>query len=56
MVSDKQTIAEEFNTYFTNLGPTLANEIATLHNKSFHDYLTVPTTGVLSFNHLSERK
>ena len=55
MVYDKQTIAEEFNTYFTNLGPTLANEIASLHNKSFRDYLTTSTTGDLCFNYLSER-
>ena len=55
MVYDKQTIAEEFNTYFTNLGPPLADEIASTHNKSFRDYLTTSTTGYLSFNYLSER-
>ena len=38
MVNDKQTIAEEFNTYFTNLGTTLANKIASPHDKSFRDY------------------
>ena len=57
MVYDKQTIgfAEEFNTYIINLGPTLGNEIASPHNKSFRDYLTTSTTGDLSFNYLSER-
>ena len=57
MVYDKQTIgfAEEFNTVFTNLGPTLGNEIESPHNKSFRDYLTTSTTGDLSFNYLSER-
>ena len=49
MVSDKQSIAQEFNEYFTNLGPTLANDIATLLHKSFHDYLTAPSTTNLSF-------
>ena len=37
------------------LGPPLADEIASPHNKSFRDYLTTSTTGYLSFNYLSER-
>ena len=54
MVSDKQTIAQEFNEYFTNLGPTLANDIATHLHKSFHDYSTAPSTANLSFDYVSE--
>ena len=40
--------------YFTNLGPTLANGIATPIHKSFHDYLTAPSTANRSFDHVSE--
>ena len=54
IVSDTQTIAQEFNEYFTNLGPTLANDIATPLHKSFHDYLTAPSTANLSFDYVSE--
>ena len=54
MVSDKQIIAQEFNEYFTKLGPTLANDIATPLHKSFRDYLTEPSTANLIFYNVSE--
>ena len=36
------------------MGPTLANDIATPLHKSFHDYLTAPSTANLSFDYVSE--
>ena len=54
MISDKQTIAQEFNAYFKYACPTLANDIVTPLHKSFHDYLTAPSTANLSFDYVSE--
>ena len=42
-ITDKQQIADEFNKYFTNIGPSLANEITSPNDKSYTDYLTTPT-------------
>ena len=54
MISDKQTIAQEFNAYFKYVCPTLANDIVTPLHKSFHDYLTAPSTANLSFDYVFE--
>ena len=48
-IKDKRQIANEFNKYFTNIGPSLANEIDSLSEKSFTDYLSNPTNTELDF-------
>ena len=40
MITSKQNMASEFNTFFTNVGPNLANDITNPgENISIHDYL-----------------
>ena len=48
-VSDQTTIANEFNKYFTNIGPSLASQINYSVGKSFKDYLLTPTPHNFSF-------
>ena len=38
-ISDKKTIADQFNVYFANIGPNLSNEILNPDNVSISDYL-----------------
>ena len=38
-ISDKKTIADQFNVYFANIGPNLSNEISNRDNVSISDYL-----------------
>jgi len=38
-ISDKKTIADQFNVYFANIGPNLSNEIRNTGNVSISDYL-----------------
>ena len=39
LVSDKSTISNKFNEFYTNIGPNLANEINIASSKSFRSYL-----------------
>ena len=39
IISDDQEIAEAFNSFFTNIGPTLSNAIEVPPNKSYKDYI-----------------
>ena len=39
IISEKNTIAEEFNTFFTNVGANLANKIPQV-SKTFNQYFT----------------
>ena len=48
-VSDQTTIANEFNKYFTNIGPSLASQINYPVGKSSKDYLLTPTPHNFSF-------
>ena len=45
-ISDKKTIADQFNVYFANIGPNLSNEIFNTDNVAISDYLnkTINTT------------
>ena len=38
-ITDKLKIANQFNVYFTNIGPNLAGKITTPQNKSYKNYL-----------------
>jgi hypothetical protein len=52
-VTDKCTIAEEFNNYFINLGPSLASHIEKPHGKSFEQYLKNPVKQKFNFNQVT---
>ena len=39
LVSDKSTISNKFNEFYTNIGPNLAKEINIASSKSFRSYL-----------------
>ena len=39
-VKSKQNIANEFNIFFTNIGPNLANNINTNNKRTYTSYLT----------------
>ena len=42
LISDKLIIGKQFNSYFSDIGQTLASEIIAPNNKSFTDYLISP--------------
>ena len=46
MIADKITIANQFNTYFSSIGTTLASQIPANKGKSFKDYLLSPVNNV----------
>ena len=52
-VSDNLEIANEFNTFFTKIGPTLADSIDAPTNKSYKDYLTVPVNNIFKFHEIT---
>ena len=54
-VTDKQEIADKFNSFFTNIGPSFSNKIPTHPNKSFRTYLTKQIMSKFYFN-LVDRK
>ena len=39
LVSDKSTISNKFNEFYTNIGPNFAKEINIASNKSYRSYL-----------------
>ena len=45
IISDKHAIAEEFNTFFTNIGPNLANRIPKI-SKTFDQYFSPVDTQI----------
>jgi hypothetical protein len=53
MVNDENTIANELNTYFANVGIHLSNKIVQSEN-SFKDYLLTKTQSKFKLNHISE--
>ena len=52
--SDKQAIANEFNKFFINVGPSLANDITQPLNQSYNDFLSTNVTSSLKFHTVSE--
>ena len=46
MIADNITIANQFNTYFSSIGTTLASQIPANKGKSFNDYLHSPVNNV----------
>ena len=54
-LSDKSEIANEFNLYFTNIGPNIADKIKTPHGKSYKDYLTKKPLANFIFQNINEK-
>ena len=52
--NDPVTIANKFNTYFVEIGPTLAGKIPNFPNRSYTDYLNDPLTSNLIFQNVTE--
>jgi len=52
-VTDKSVIANEFNNFFTNIGPKLASEIP-YRNGNFMDYLKEPRDNIFNFDLVTE--
>jgi hypothetical protein len=48
-VTNPESIANEFNKYFVNIGSELANKIIMPDNKNYKDYLTIPVETVFEF-------
>ena len=46
VIADKITIANQFNTYFSSIGPKLASQIPANKGKSFKDHLHSPINNV----------
>ncbi len=49
-ITDKLVIANKFNVFFTNVGPSLANKIKYPGNKCFKDFMTNKYTSDFTFN------
>ena len=39
IITEKKTIANNFNSYFINIGPNMAHEITNAHDSNFSHYL-----------------
>jgi len=53
LVTNKQVIANEFNTFFTNIGKNLASSILQPPNRSISDYLNSPCDKQFNFSKIS---
>ena len=54
IITDKNDIANKFNTFFTNIGPSLASTITTAGNKTYKSFLNEPSTNEFTFNQITE--
>ena len=56
IITDKNDIANTFNTFFTNIGPPLASTITTAGNKTYKSFLNEPSrpTHEFTFNQITE--
>ncbi len=52
IISDKLTIANKFNTFFTDIGPKLAAEIITPNSRTHRKYLTLNYNHKFKFNNV----
>jgi len=53
-VSDPQQIADNFNDYFSNIGPNLASKIIPPRNKTFNSFLQNPPLSRFKFEKITE--
>ncbi len=54
IVTNKELIANKFNSFFTNIGTTLSQQIKSPKNKSFKSYLTKNYNNTFTFQSTSE--
>ena len=54
IITDKNDIANKFNTFFTNIGPSLALTITTAGNKTYTSFLNKPSTPEFTLNQITE--
>ena len=54
IITDKNNLANKFNTFFTNIGPSLASTITTAGNKTYKSFLNEPSTNEFTFNQITE--
>ena len=53
-VSCSQPLTIQFNTFFTNIGPSLASQITTDGNKTYRSSLNEPSAHEFTFNKITE--
>ena len=53
-VTGSKNIANSFNNYFANIGPSLANDIPNLSNDTFSTYLTYVVGDTLFLKHVTQ--
>ena len=53
-ITERSEIANSFNTFFTQVGPKLANNIDIPQGKSYSDYLTEPSKSIFNFRNIEE--
>ena len=57
MITDLKDIANSFNEYFSNIGPSLSEKIDMSGNTmTYSDYLTIPAHSRFSFIPVSEKE
>ena len=54
IITDKIDIANQCNTFFTNIGPSLASKITTDGNKTYRSFLNEPSAHEFTFNKITE--
>ena len=55
LISDRREIANQFNSFFVNIGPSLSNKINTPVHKSFRDYLNTDHQSRFQLETVSEK-
>ena len=56
IISDDQNIANAFNDFFINIGPTLAEAIKKPENKSYTDYIKEKINSKFQFETVNAKK
>ena len=54
LVTDKTEIANQFNDFFINIGPELANKIVQAADVEFHSFLNTPCQHQFNFECIDE--
>ena len=54
IITDKIDIANQFNTFFTKIGPSLASKITTDGNKTYRSFRNEPSAHEFTFNKITE--
>ena len=54
ILTEKKDIANKCNTFFTNIGPSLASKLSATGNKTYKDYLNTPCIHKFTFSTITE--